>query len=263
MSAAGVIMSEARKLLTLPATLIALGVALVGSVSVTLLNTSYARAAIAGEVRFDGFDTSPIELAFAAAPVGVVGAVIIGVVAFSSEYTANRADAGGGRQIATTLVVAPGRLTVLAAKAITVALVIGVTALVTVSLTVTLAILVVGWEASSANDSDIVPRTLGVALYWVLSGLMALAITVVTRNGIAPLIILIMNSSVVSVSMLLTTVTSLAHWLPDLAGLRLFARDNGGLVEGALDPVTGGLVMTAWALGLLALSAIVFCRRDA
>jgi hypothetical protein len=31
----------------------------------------------------------------------------------------------------------------------------------------------------------------------------------------------------------------------------------------ALDPVTGGLVMAAWSIGLLAIAAAVFTRRDA
>ena len=92
-------------------------------------------------------------------------------------------------------------------------------------------------------------------------GLIAFAITVVTRSGIVPLIVLIVNSSLVSVSLLLTRLTPLAHWLPDLAGRRLF----GGVstVEGGLDAVPGGLVMSAWTLALLLVAGFVFARRDA
>jgi hypothetical protein len=90
------------------------------------------------------------------------------------------------------------------------------------------------------------------------------AITVLARSGVIPLVVLIANSSLVSVSILLTHLTPLAYYLPDLAGMRLFVADDSlGLFAEALDPLTGALVMAAWALGLLALSAAVFHRRDA
>lgn len=46
--------------------------------------------------------------------------------------------------------------------------------------------------------------------------------------------------------------------------MRLFAgNDTWEMFSDALDPLTGGLVMAAWAVGLLTLSAGVFYRRDA
>ena len=255
--------AELRKTITLPASLVAIGVALVGSLGVTLLNSTYARAAISGDPRFAGIDTSPVETAFAATPLGLVGAVILGVVAFSSEYTVNSTDAGGGRQIAATLTATPHRLTLLVAKAITVVVLIALTALVTVGLSIALAHLVTGPGATVSDAGDTVPRVLGVSLYWSLMGLIAIAITVRARNGVIPLVVLIANSSVVSISILLTNLTALAYWLPDLAGIRLFARDNSGMMNEALDPLAGGLVMTTWTLGLLAVSAVAFTRRDA
>ncbi|GGM87232.1 hypothetical protein ACFFX1_05895 [Dactylosporangium sucinum] len=74
---------------------------------------------------------------------------------------------------------------------------------------------------------------------------------------------LIANSSLVSVSYLLSRVTALARFLPDLAGIRLFARESFAAFDDALDPLIGGLIMAAWTLGLLAVSAVVFTRRDA
>ena len=97
MTLARTVAAELRKTITLPAPLVAIGIALLGSLGITLLNASYARAALAGNPNFAGFETSPVETAFAAAPLGVVGAIVLGVVAFSSEYSANSVDAGGGR----------------------------------------------------------------------------------------------------------------------------------------------------------------------
>lgn len=82
----------------------------------------------------------------------------------------------------------------------------------------------------------------------------------ITRNGIVPLTLLIINSSVVSVSYLLTKVTDLAVYLPDIVGAQMFIRSADFPVEVA--PVTAGLVMTAWVVALLAVGAVLFQGRD-
>src|SRR5699024_11864176 len=80
---------------------------------------------------------------------------------------------------------------------------------------------------------------------------------------IAPLVWFIANSSVISVSLLLSKLTPLARYLPDLAGMRLFAAPSSIAVQDALEPVSGAIVMTAWALGFRTVAAIVFSRRAA
>jgi ABC-2 type transport system permease protein len=257
-----VLAAELRKIVTLPAAWVGAGVALLGSAAITLLNSVGIRAALAaGEPERLAF-TSPFEAAFAAMPISVVGAVVIGVVAMSSEYTANSTDVGGGRQISATLAATPQRIRVLVAKAVTVALCVVAVAAVTLPATVGLAGAVIGAaDAETVTLGEAVVRCLGGALYATLMGLIAFATTVVARSGIIPLIVFIVNSSLVSVSFLLTRVTPLAHWLPDVAGLRLFSSVDA--VEGALDAVPGALVMGAWTLAFLVVAAIVFSRRDA
>lgn len=237
--------------------------ALLGSIGITVLNAVTTRNAIAaGRAEELLADTSPFETAYAAVPLGTVGAVIIGVMAMSSEYTANSPDAGGGRQISATLAATPRRITLLLTKAITIVLLVVATALVTIPACVAIAMAIIGDAGQEAVATDeAVLRSLGAMLYWVLTGLLAFAITVLTRNGIIPLIILIVNSSLVSISLLLTNITPLAHWLPDMAGRRLF----GGVhtVDGGLEALPGALVMAAWTLALLAAASGVFSRRDA
>ncbi len=256
-----VLAAELHKTATLPATWAAIAVALLGSVAITVLNAVSARSAVdAGtpELRF----TSPFDTAYAAVPLGTVGAVIIGVVAISSEYTADGAESGGGRQITTTLSAVPGRLRLLAAKALTVALLIIATAAVTIPACVGVAQLVIGDAAAETVTLDeALARSAGAALYWLLTGLIAFAVTVLARNGVIPLIVLIANSSLVSFSLLLTNLTPLAFWLPDMAGRNLFS--GLSMVEGGLDAVPGAVVMAAWALGLLAVAGALFTRRDA
>ncbi|GAA3661270.1 ABC transporter permease [Microbacterium marinilacus] len=255
--------AELRKAATLPAVWAGAAVAILGSLGITLLNAVTARSAIAAG-RADELlaSTSAFETGYAAAPLGTVGAVVIGVVLISSEYTANSPDAGGGRQLTTTLTVIPRRLTVLTAKAVAVVAVVAVAALVALPACLVLARAVIGdagHETVSAQEA--LWRWLGACLYWTLTGLLAFAIAVLTRSGVVPLIVLIVNSSLVSVSLLLTNITPLAHWLPDMAGRRLF----GGVdtIDGGLDTLPGALVMAAWTVGLLAVAGAAFTRRDA
>lgn len=262
MSLGNTFCAELRKTVTLPANRLAVLGTLVGSAAITLLNAVGTRAAIDSGAQQSRAFLSAFETGYAAVPLGTVGAVVIGVVAISSEYTANSTDAGGGRQITATLAASPHRLRLLVAKALTVMLLVAVTAAVTIPVCVTLAGLVIGaMPGEPVGLDEAVARSSGAALYWMLTGLLALAITVLTRSGIIPLVVLVTNSSLVSVSLLLTNVTPLAHWLPDMAGRRLF----GGLstVEGGLDVVPGALVMVAWTIGLLAVAGVAFSRRDA
>jgi hypothetical protein len=262
MSVVRIVAAELRKAATLPAAWAGAAVILLGSLALTLLNASATRAAIdAGEPELRA-DTSPFETAFAAMPLGTVGAVVIGVVVIGSEYTAAAADVGGGRQIAATLVAMPHRTRLLLAKALVVVLAVSAAAALTLPLTTWVAATVIGDGAvETVTTQDAVRRCLGGALYWLLTALIAFAITALARSGVIPLLVLIVNSSLVSFSLLLTNITPLAHWLPDMAGRRLF--DGPYTVEGGLDAGPGAVVMAGWTVALLAIAAIVFRRRDA
>ncbi|MEV6281879.1 hypothetical protein [Kribbella sp. NPDC051770] len=256
------LVAELRKTMTLPATAVALAVAVIGPIALAVLNAVNVRDALtSGQTDRVGF-TSAAEAALSAVPLGTAGAMVLGIVAISSEYTANSTDAGGGRQISTTFLAAPRRWTVLAAKAVVVAALVVLAALVSLSISLAAAATIIG-DAAPAGAGPPIGRFFGAGLYWVLAALMALAITVLARSGIVPLIVLITNGTVVSVSFLLWKVTPLARYLPDLAGTRLFAGETFTAVDDALPPITGGLVMAAWAAALLLVAGVVLNRRDA
>jgi ABC-type transport system involved in multi-copper enzyme maturation permease subunit len=143
-----------------------------------------------------------------------------------------------------------------------VVLAVSAAAALTLPLTTWVAATVIGDGAvETVTTQDAVRRCLGGALYWLLTALIAFAITALARSGVIPLLVLIVNSSLVSFSLLLTNITPLAHWLPDMAGRRLF--DGPYTVEGGLDAGPGAVVMAGWTVALLAIAAIVFRRRDA
>ncbi len=187
----------------------------------------------------DTSDTGFVELT-----VGVLGPLVLGTVAAGSEYR--------GRQIRTSLLCVPSRLRLLAAKTGAVALTVGVTA--AVSAVVTLA--VAGTLTGGAG-----PRIAGVVVYWVLDALLAYAVTLLLRNGVLPLTVMIVNTTAVSFTYLLTRVTPLAAYLPDMAGAHMFIHDMD--TPAPLAPLTAGLMMAAWAAGLLAVAGYAFHRRDA
>jgi ABC-type transport system involved in multi-copper enzyme maturation permease subunit len=245
--------AELRKLVGLRAMWVAVGAALLPAPAIALLNVAGALAAIR-DGRNDGSDAGFYELAF-----GAVSAVILGVTAMSSEYTSGGEDSAASRQIVTTLTSVPSRWRLLAGKAGALVVVVSVVALVTAALTLT--VTRIGLGAHAAPLGALAPRVAGVVVYWVLMALLAFAIATLTRSGVVPLAVLIVNSSVVSIGQLLTKVTPVATYLPDTAGARMFIHHVGSPVD--IAPLTGGLVMAAWVLALLAVAAVAFHRRDA
>lgn len=227
--------AELLKLAGLPSAWAGAGLALVLPSLIAFLNTRVS----SGRVDH-GFQ----ELAF-----GIIGVLVLGVVCAGSEYR--------GQQILTSLLCVPSRGRLLAAKT-------GVLALVAAALAALSAVLTLGVTGQLTADADGRPptaRVLGVVVYWVLTALLAYGITLIVRSGILPLTILILNTSVVSVTFLLSRVTPLAGYLPDLAGARMFIRELESPV--GLSPLGGGLVMAAWVLVLLGAAATVVHRRDA
>ena len=223
--------TELLKLAGLPSAWGAVLFGLTGPPLVALLNSRNPAAGGVGQ----GF----MEMAF-----GALSAIILGVVTVGSEYRTG--------QLATSLTCVPSRLRFLVSKGGALVLVVAPLAVVTAVLTLTV---------SGSLNSAAVPRIGGGVVYWVLYSLLAFSITLLTRSGIVPLVVLMLNSSVVSVSYLLSRVFSAANYLPDLAGAHLVVRDMA--TSGSLDPLTGGLVMAGWVVALLAIATVVFHRRDA
>ncbi|SDG74777.1 ABC-2 family transporter protein [Sinosporangium album] len=243
--------AELSKLVSLPSVWTAFAVGLLVPSVIAYLNASSMRGRNAQAAGLDvGFE----ELGF-----GVIAAIILGVVAVSSEYATEGEESAGGRQITASLTAAPSRGGFLLAKIGAVALAAAVMSAVATAATLGAVAFALADAAPPMGEE--VPRMLGVVVYWVLTALLASAITLLTRNGIVPLAVLILNTSVVSVTFLLSKVTPLASYLPDMAGARMITSRIHSSVE--MPPVVGGLVMAAWVAALLAVGAAVFLRRDA
>jgi hypothetical protein len=244
--------AELRKLLGLPTAWVGLVLGTLTTPMIVVLNAPYTRRAIAAGTITDTSDLGLRDLG-----IGLIGPMILGVVVVSSEYTSTGEDAPGARQLTATLTAIPDRLRLLAAKTTALTLVVAAQAAVAAAATLTLTQLLYGEHVPAPAPA----RVAAAILYWMLTALLAYAIALITRNGIVPLTLLIINSTVVSVSYLLTKVTDLAAYLPDIVGAQMFIRSADFPV--AIAPFTAGLVMTAWIAALLAVGAVLFHRRDA
>ncbi|MFI7450078.1 ABC transporter permease [Nonomuraea sp. NPDC049714] len=244
--------AEISKLASLPTVWLAAATGVLVPSAVAAITSFSARG---GETAA-GIDTGYRELAF-----GVVGVIILGVVGISSEYFTESAESGGGRQITTSLTAVPSRLRFLYAKMSAIAITGALLAIVAAVATMGVVQVVLGAHAPALGADD-VPRLAGVVCYWVFTALLAFGITVLTRHGVIPLAVLIANTSVVTVTYLLTRITPLANYLPDMAGVRMFIRelDDTGV---EISPLVGCLVMSAWVAALLVIAGITFTRRDA
>ncbi|MGG4048702.1 MULTISPECIES: ABC transporter permease [Paenibacillus] len=201
-----------------------------------------------------GVSTRLSEVGYIGLGLGVQGVIILGVLAVSSEYLAEGNESGGGQQITTSLTVVSSRIHFLLAKAGAVTVISILLSVVAIMTTVSATHLVLG-EYTPAFEW---PKLLGAVCYWAFTALLAFGITVLTKHGMIPLAVLIINTSFVSFSFLLSKVTKLALYLPDRAGFEMFMF----LSNRFLTPLTGGLVMFAWVVVLFIAAAIVFHRRD-
>ena len=248
--------AELFKLISLPTIWLALALGLLVPAAVGAITSVTALDGITGGTETGvGVDAGYQELAF-----GVMGVIILGVAAVSSEYFTESEESGGGRQITASLTAIPSRLGFLLAKAAAVALVSMLLAAAACAVTMTVLRIILGEYFTVPGAGDL-PRLAGVICYWVLTALLAFGLTVLTRQSVIPLAVLITNTSVVTVTYLLTRITPLANYFPDMAGIRMFIHQVPDTnVE--ISPLAGGMVMTAWAAALLLASAVAFLRRD-
>ena len=241
--------AELSKLFSLPGIWLAF---LIGAFSPTVIAALDSTAQ--KEEILAGASTRLSEVGYIGLALGVQGVIILGVLAVSSEYLTESSESGGGNQITTSLTVVSSRFHFLLAKASAVTVFSILLSIVAILTTVSATNLILGEYAPTFEAS----RLIGAVCYWVFTALLAFGITVLTKNGIIPLTVLMINSSVVTVSALLSKVTKLAFYLPDAAGFDMFMFTS----DSFHTPFTGGLIMFGWVAVLFIVAAIVFHRRD-
>ncbi|MFI9815170.1 ABC transporter permease [Saccharothrix variisporea] len=176
------------------------------------------------------------DAGFTAVPFGAIGVIVLGVLIATGDT-------------ATGVLCVPRRGVLLGAKVLVLAVLSAVLAGAALLAAVPFdALAELGW------------RAVGAVVYWVCSALIAFAVGSLSRSTVVPLVLFVVNSALVSVTYLLTKVTPLARFLPDVAGAQMFVR--GYPAEHVLSPVAGGVTMVAWTAGLVVVAGLVFARRD-
>ncbi|MFT3876254.1 MAG: hypothetical protein QM708_07535 [Propioniciclava sp.] len=251
--------AEFRKLVTLPAVWLAVALTIGLPPALASANAAMLRRAL-DTGRLDGLlSTSTVDEGFGQLTLGIVGVIVLAVVAVSSEYTRSGQHSGGSRQLLSTMVAMPRRGQVIAAKIVAVTACTAVMAAITIPLTVTVSRAGLGRYASAFPD--MLSRSVGVTAYWVCMALLALGLTALTRNGVVPMVLLITNASMISFSLLASRVTDFAKYLPDLAAYPSFISEHP--MTHPLEPSAGLVVLAIWGAAAVAATAISYIIRDA
>lgn len=245
--------SELSKLASLPSILLTVAATVVATVGLSYVSARSVRSALDRDSPLVIQPFTPELVGFFPLSYGQVGMIALGVLAMSSEYT--------GGQIRSSLAGVPSRGLLLGAKAAVIALVAALVAAPTTVASMIVAQAGLGPYGIALADMTGGPlwRAAGAVAYWALIALLAFGLTVLVRNAVVPLVVLISMS--MALSFFLTMVTPLAAYLPDIAGAQMFIGDSAD--QGMLSPVVGGAVMAAWTLGLVAVGYVAFTRRDA
>lgn len=200
----------------------------------------------------DGVTPETVGLDWVA--LGLIGVIVIGVIAAGSEYTSG--------QLKTSLVAAPNRVRLFFAK------IAALTALITVIGVVTVPTLSLLSQHGLGNLSVIdgqVPASLllrwvGAIAYWVATALISFSIAILLKQNLIPMFALIVISQVGLMLLLLSTWFA---YLPTIAGTQLF---DPGLTsyypDAALGIPVAATVTAAWTVALLAIAGYRFVRRD-
>ncbi|QGQ18519.1 ABC transporter permease subunit [Cellulomonas sp. JZ18] len=210
----------------------------------------------------------PDRLGSVYATAGVTTALLafstVGVLSIAGEY--------GTGQIRSTLVAAPTRVPALAAKLLVTVAAVLVASVVLVG---------VGWAAAAPSlaaggmpvdltDPDDLRIMAGVPLFLATASALAFAVGALVRSSAAGIAVVLGLLLVVENGLGMIPWDPLrdaVQYLPTSAGARLVTNDAFGSVitsvNSDLPPWTGYGVMLAWAVGALALAAVLLHRRDA
>ena len=252
--------AEVLKLCTLPGIWLAGLLALAVPMLLTWLESSQIRRAVATGNLGGMIDASTTNTGFGSLTVGQVGFVVLGVLSVSSEYVRNTQAVGRGRQLTTSMVAMPGGARRMIAKLV---VLLGFTTVLAVASTAG-SLVVARWALGNveATWGNPWPRAAAAVLFLVVMTVIAAALAELVRGGTLPLTLLVVNAAAVSLTLLLSKVTPLAKYAPDIALTYAFMTDNN-VVQNPLSPGVGIPVGTAWGVAAILLAVLLHARREA
>ncbi|WP_026820382.1 ABC transporter permease [Arthrobacter castelli] len=264
------IRSEWIKLRTVPSTVVLLSITLVVMVGLAVLSgwglamSAGVQAGMPPEQQAQMAESGGLQGAAYTVPSG---GIIFGQLLIASLAVVLIASEWGTGMIRSTMVAVPKRIPALLAKNLVIAVVSFVIGVVAALLSYYVAQpFLAGEDLDFAITHDgMVASIINTGTYLALIAVISMAIGTMLRNtagGIVTAVGLFFVLPTIVVQLL----TLLADWIDDAAE---YLPTNAGqqmvsvnIADDALNQWQGGLVMAAWAVGLLVISLIVAKRRD-
>ncbi len=252
-----VLLSEWTKLRSVRSTLWTLAVTVIAGVGlgalVSDLNAAhYASAGLLDRLTFDPARVSLSGMLFAQLAIGVLGVLVM-----SGEY--------GTGTIRATLAAVPRRLVVLSAKAAVFSLIAFVAGEV-LSLTAFLvgqAILAGRAPSTTLADPSALRAVIGCGCYLTALGLLSLGLATIVRHtagAISTFVAVLFVLPVIADALPSSLSVHIDKFLPANIGIAMLSMHPPGLT---LAPWTGFALLCAYAVGTLAVGALLLVRRDA
>lgn len=248
-----VVIAELSKLRTLPTVPVTIAVTVLGTVGLAVVLAASTLEQPGGLPPHFGTSFA-LGTALHAVGYGQTGLILLGILTAASEYS--------GGQIRTTLTSVPSRTLLMAGKTIAYLTAAALTALLAVATSSVAAQVTLGEHGLPVSElfaAKNVWALLGAATYLVLIGLLAYALAILTRNLVVALVTML--TLVFVVSPFLTTITTLAEYLPDQAGSQIYQPIS--VATEVFTPVQGVTIMSAWIVLTLATAVVAFTKRDA
>lgn len=199
--------------------------------------------------------TTPEAVGLEWISLGIIGILVIGVNAGSSEYT--------GGQLKTSLLAVPNRLVLVANKALALFMVTFVLAVVTVPTLSVLSQVAIGdlGVLDGGIPASLAWRWAGGIAYWVAMAQIGFALGLLMRQSLIPLFVLIIISQIVLVIMYWLP---LLKYLPDAAGSQLFdvSAVEGSNPDAVMTPAAAAITLVTWVVVLLGIAILRFRKRD-
>lgn len=236
--------AELDKLMTLPSIWITL--------ALTLILNVFIIAAISSSALQEAAGTTQRILQLGLTSMGYIqaGFIILGILATCSEYT--------GGQIRTTLTTIPWRSVQLSAKYVALSIIIMPVAMIVVASGVLSAVVMTSDTAVVIETGTMTKTIIGAAGYLTLTTILSAAIGGLLRRTTPTAVILMGYYFIVSP----LTRDVLPRVLPDTAGYYMYMPSSCNDIN-ALTAIQGTGILIGWTLIFIAISIVLYRKRDA
>ncbi|MEW9530156.1 ABC transporter permease [Microbispora sp. NPDC049125] len=244
--------AELTKLRTVRGPMVALGLVLAVGAGIGALDGLSARGAIESHNPMLRPDFTAEQAGLVGIQYALLPMIVFGVLLVTGEY--------GSGMIGVSLLAVPRRGRFYAAKLTVGALAaVAVTVPATVA-SVTVTQLALGPYGTSPLAPGVPAAMAGAVVYLTLMCLLTAGVTVMARNALVPLAVLLplvmAGSQILSV---IDATSELSRFLPDRAGAQLTLVEPGA---GDMGPAAGLAVLLAWTVAALAGGHLALRRRD-